>query len=149
MGTYAVLHGGREVTVGTADVEALLEVDASSTSTRKTQKYHSSQYQHRGQRNLPDRREKRKRSAGAPDAPAGGEGDVVDIEPLALDAVPGEDGDELDGVHARCGEGVREELLAERGLVRGRVEVDDGVIELHLVFCLQGREGCERSSCSS
>ena len=59
--TYAVLHGGREVTVGTADVEALLEVDTSSTSTRKTQKYHSSQYQHRGQRNLPDRRGERKR----------------------------------------------------------------------------------------
>ena len=45
-------------------------------------------------------RGKRKRSAGSPDAPAGGEGDVVDIEPLALDAVAGEDGDELDEVYA-------------------------------------------------
>ena len=77
-----------------------MEVDTSFHIHQKDPKYHSSQYQHRRQRNLPDRRGKRKRSAGAPDAPAGGEGDVVDIEPLALDAVPGEDGDELDEVYA-------------------------------------------------
>ncbi len=73
-------------------------------------------------------------------ARSGGEGDVVHIEPLALDAVSAEERGHLDEVHGRGAVGredVREELLAERRLVCIGIERRDRAVELHLVFRLR------------
>ena len=73
-------------------------------------------------------------------APSGCERDVVDIQPLALDAGSAQDCRHPHEVYrggAVGREHMREELLPERGLVCRRIEGDDGAVELHLVLRLR------------
>ena len=92
------------------------------------------------------------RSKGGQDAPCirrGCERDVVDVEPLAREPHPGEDGSELDGVRLGLGpKRMCEEQLPEAGLRRGGVEIvgNDVVVlhrELGLCGCATGCWSCD------